>query len=122
MRGSRVGTESKSFEQADEVRTPAKTTIDVLNFGEHEVARYTFEPGWKWSECIKPVVGTDRCEKDHIGYVFSGSLIVEDADGSTREISAGDSYRIPPGHDAWVSGDEPMVSLEWNSPGYATAK
>ena len=110
-----AGIESKSLEKPDEIRTPAKTKIDVVHVGETEVGRFTFEPGWKWSECIKPVVKTDSCQADHLGFVVSGQIRVVHEDGTQVDVSAGDAYRIAPGHDAWVVGDEPFVGIEFKS-------
>ena len=110
-----AGVESKSFAKADETRTPAKTRVDVVHVGGTEVGRFTFEPGWKWSECIKPVVGTDRCQNDHVGYVEQGRIAVVHDDGTEIEIGAGEAYRIAPGHDAWVVGDEAVVAYEFKS-------
>jgi uncharacterized cupin superfamily protein len=110
-----AGVESKNFEQADETRTPAKTKVDVVHVGGTEVGRFTFEPGWKWSECIKPVVGTERCQNDHVGYLESGRMAVVHEDGTQVEISPGEAYRIAPGHDAWVVGDQVVVAYEFKS-------
>jgi quercetin dioxygenase-like cupin family protein len=104
---------SKSFDDPDETRTPDKTKVDVVRLGDTEVGRFTFAPGWRWSECVKPVVGTDSCQVDHVGYVSSGQLGVEHEDGSQATLSAGDAYRIAPGHDAWVIGDENFVGFEF---------
>jgi hypothetical protein len=109
------GIESKSFAKPDETRTPAKTRVDVVHVGGTEVGRFTFEPGWKWSECIKPVVGTERCQNDHVGYLESGRLAVVHEDGTELEISAGEAYRIAPGHDAWVVGNDKAVAYEFKS-------
>jgi quercetin dioxygenase-like cupin family protein len=70
------------------------------------------EPGWRWSECVKPVVGTETCQVSHVGYMVSGQLVVRLEDGTEQTISAGQSYTIPPGHDAWVVGDESAVGIE----------
>ena len=105
--------ESKSFDQPDETRTPDKTRVDVVRLGDSEVGRFTFQPGWRWSECVKPVAKTESCQVDHLGYVASGSLTVQHEDGTTATVSAGDAYRIPPGHDAWVEGDEEFVGVEF---------
>ena len=107
--------ESKTFDQPDEQRTPDKTTIDVVRFGGAEVGRFTFQPGWRWSECIKPVVGTDSCQADHLGIVESGFLSVVHEDGTQVTLRPGEAYRIAPGHDAWVEGDEAFVGLEFKS-------
>lgn len=107
------GVESRDFSAPDETRTPDKTTVELVNLGGGQIGRYTFQPGWKWSECIKPVVGTDSCQTEHVGYVVSGHLRVTHEDGSEGEVKAGDVYRIAPGHDAWVLGDEPAVFVEF---------
>ena len=107
------GIDHKTFDEPDESRTPDKTKVDVVRLGETEVGRFTFQPGWRWSECIKPVVGTDSCQVDHVGYVGAGRMHVEHDDGSTATISAGEAYRIAPGHDAWVEGDEAFVGYEF---------
>ncbi|HEY7032938.1 MAG TPA: cupin domain-containing protein [Thermomicrobiales bacterium] len=104
--------EAKSHDAPDEVRSPAKTRIDVVRLDGFTIGRFTFEPGWRWSECIKPVVGTDTCQNSHVGYAVSGRIRIRMADGSEQVIRAGDSYTIPPGHDAWVEGDEPCVAIE----------
>jgi quercetin dioxygenase-like cupin family protein len=102
----------KSHNSPDETRTPAKTKVEVVNLGEYTIGRFNFEPGWRWSECIKPVVGTDSCQVSHVGYMVSGKLGVRLEDGSEQTFNAGDSYTIPPGHDGWVIGDEPVVAIE----------
>lgn len=107
--------DSKSFDQPDETRTPDKTRVDIVHVGGTEVGRFTFQPGWRWSECIKPVVGTDSCQNDHVGYVQSGRLVVRHDDGTELTVSPGDAYRIAPGHDAWVEGDETVVVFEFKS-------
>ncbi|MEP7053746.1 MAG: cupin domain-containing protein [Actinomycetota bacterium] len=106
---------AKSFDTADEVRSPDKTRLDVVDLGGPKAARLTLQPGWKWSECIKPVVGGDSCQARHIGYVESGRMHVAHDDGSEAEIGAGGVYRIEPGHNAWVVGDETFVGFEFES-------
>jgi hypothetical protein len=78
-----------------------------------EIGRYTFQPGWRWSEHIEPVVGGDSCQSEHIGYLVSGRMGVKRDDGSTGEVTAGSVYRIAPGHDGWVIGDDPVVVVEF---------
>lgn len=107
--------ESRSMEAPDEQRTPDKSTIDVVRVGDNQVGRFTFEPGWKWSECIRPVVGTDSCQAEHLGYAVSGRMHVVHDDGTEIDIGPGDAYRIAPGHDAWVDGDERFVGVEFSS-------
>jgi hypothetical protein len=109
------GTESRGFDSADETRTPEKTRVDVVRMGAATAARMTFEPGWKWSDCVKPVAGTDSCQLRHVGVVDCGRLHVRHEDGSEMEVGAGEAYVIEPGHDAWVVGDETFVSYEFES-------
>jgi hypothetical protein len=104
--------QAKSHDAPDEVRTPDKSRVEIVRLEGYTLGRFRFEPGWRWSQCIKPVVGTDRCQLSHVGHVVSGRITVELADGQRRTIEPGQSYTIPPGHDAWVEGDEPFVALE----------
>jgi hypothetical protein len=112
-----AGVESKSMDAPEEVRTPDKTIVEIVSVGGNEVGRFTFQPGWRWSECIKPVVGTDSCQLEHLGFGVSGNLTVAHEDGSEIHIGPGDAYVITPGHDAWVVGDEPFVGVEFKSAG-----
>jgi hypothetical protein len=110
-----AGVEARDFESPDETRTPDKTKVDVVRMGGVSAARMTFDPGWKWSECVKPVAGTDSCQARHVGIAQSGRLHVTHEDGTEQEIGAGDAYVIEPGHDAWVVGDERFVGFEFES-------
>ena len=103
----------KRFDLPDEVRVVDKARVELVELGELAVGRAIFEPGWRWSEHVKPIVGTESCQVHHIGYVMSGHLHVEMTDGASLEVVGGDAFEIPPGHDAWVIGDEPWVSVEW---------
>jgi len=115
-----AGIENRDFSSPDETRSPDKTTVELVNVGGGQIGRYTFQPGWRWSECIKPVVGTDSCQVEHVGYCLEGRLHVVHDDGTEREIVAGEVYRIAPGHDGWVVGDDPMMSVEFQgAAGYA---
>jgi mannose-6-phosphate isomerase-like protein (cupin superfamily) len=105
--------EARNFDDSDETRTPDKTRVDIVKIAGGEIGRYTFSPGWRWSECIKPIVKTDSCQVDHVGYVVSGNLHVQHDDGTEAEVHAGDVYRVAPGHDAWVVGEEPAVFVEF---------
>jgi mannose-6-phosphate isomerase-like protein (cupin superfamily) len=105
----------KSFESPDETRTPPKTRVDVVKLAGTTAGRFTFQPGWRWSEAIKPVVGTVSCQAHHVGAVVSGRLHVVHQDGSEGEVGPGDAYVIEPGHDGWVVGDEPVVVFEFES-------
>ena len=105
----------KSFDSPDETRTPDKTTLEVVDLGAAKAARLTAQPGWRWSECIKPVVGGDSCQARHVGFVSSGRIHLLHDDGSEMEAGPGDAYVIEPGHDAWVVGDEPLIAFEFES-------
>ncbi len=109
------GIVTKSFDTADDVRTPAKTRLEGVDLGTAKAGRFTAHPGWRWSECIKPIVGTDSCQARHVGAVVAGMLHIEHDDGSTADLGAGDAYVIEPGHDAWVTSDEPFVAFEFES-------
>jgi len=108
-----AGVSKKSFGSPDETRTPDKTRIDVVDLGGTKAAKGALKPGWGWSECIKPVAGTESCQARHVGTVASGQLNVEHTDGTKVELGPGDAYIIEPGHDAWVSGDEAFVGYEF---------
>jgi mannose-6-phosphate isomerase-like protein (cupin superfamily) len=114
--------ETKSHDTPDEVRTPNKTRVEVVNLGGFTLGRFIFQPGWRWSECIKPVVKTDSCQATHVGYAVSGRIRIKMNDGTEKTITSGMSYTIPPGHDGWVEGNEPFVGIEVMSAGqYAKA-
>ena len=104
---------AKSFNNPEETRNIDKGKVEVVNLGDVQAMRATFEPGWKWSECVKSVAGTDSCEVAHLGYVLSGKMHVRMDDGSEFEVNSGEVCTIPPGHDAWVLGDEPCVMLDF---------
>lgn len=106
---------SKSFAEPDEQRRPDKTSVDVVKLPGASVARMTFQPGWRWSECIRPVVGGDTCQVRHVGTLLSGEMEVIHDDGTKARLAAGSAYVIEPGHDAWVVGEEPVVGLEFES-------
>ena len=110
-----AGVEKRDFDSPDETRTPDKTKVDIVHLGGTTAARMTMEPGWTWSGCIKPVVGTDSCELKHVGVAQSGRLRITHDDGSVVEIGPGNAYVIEPGHDAEVVGDEPFVGFEFQA-------
>jgi hypothetical protein len=107
--------ELKNFNNADEVRNLPKTTIEVVNFGDVTLMRATFQPGWKWSECVKPTVGTNSCQAPHINYIISGCMMVEMDNGTKKEMKQGDVAIIPPGHDAWIIGNEPCIAIDFSA-------
>ena len=108
-----AGVEKLDFDSPDESRTPDKTRVDVVRLGGTSAARFTMEPGWRWSECVKPVAGTDSCQHRHVGVVQSGRMRVTHDDGTVLELEPGDAYLIEPGHDAEILGNERFVGFEF---------
>ena len=113
--------EGKGFGSPDEVRPfQANGQVELVNFESGPVGKGTFEPGWRWSNDVKPIAGTDSCQVDHIGYCVSGSMTVHMDDGSESAVGPGEAFHIPPGHDAWVDGDEACVMIDFGGlKGYA---
>jgi len=105
----------KSFASADEVRPIPKGLAAIVSLGEATVARSTFSPGWRWSTDLAPIMGTASCQVHHLGHAVSGVLHVLMDDGEALDIPPDSVYDIPPGHDAWVVGDEPWTTVEWTS-------
>jgi mannose-6-phosphate isomerase-like protein (cupin superfamily) len=104
--------EVKGHTNADEVRTPSKTRVEVMRLDGYTLGRLSFQPGWRWSECIKPVAHTESCQNSHVGFAISGCLTIVVKDGTKKTVNPGEAYTIPPGHDAWVEGNEPFVCIE----------
>jgi len=105
--------ERKHLDSPDETREFGHGRIDVVNIGGGTVGRFSAEPGWKWSNDVKPIAGTDLCQAAHFLYQVSGRMRVKMADGSESESGPGDVVVIPPGHDAWVVGNEKVVAIDW---------
>ena len=106
--------EVKSFDSPDETRPfQGKGKADVVKVGGQSVGRGVFEPGWRWSENVKPIAGTDSCEVSHLGYCISGRMRVSMDDGTQQDVGPGEVIAIPPGHDAEVVGDEPCVLIDF---------
>ncbi len=101
----------KRFNQPDEVRHFDKGTFEVVRVGGLTLGRARYDPGWKWSDHVGSITGTSSCQVDHVGLVLSGRVKVVMDDGSEVELVPGDLFYVPPGHDSWVVGDEPYVSL-----------
>lgn len=101
----------KRFEQADEVRTFPKGKFELIYINGMTIGRATYEPGWKWSEHVGRATGAKSCLVEHVGMVVSGRATAAMDDGRVIEMKAGDVFYIAPGHDSWVVGDEPYVSL-----------
>ena len=95
------------------MRTFEKGRFELYAVGPMTLGRATYEPGWRWSEHVKPIAGTDSCQAAHFGYVLSGRQKIVMDDGSELEYGPGDVVAIPPGHDGWVVGDEPCVVLDF---------
>jgi class 3 adenylate cyclase len=105
----------KTFADPDERRTFPKGHAEVVNLDESTVGRSQWEPGWRWTTHLAPVAGTPSCQVHHLGLSVSGRLRVETDAGESIDIPPDSIYEIPPGHDAWVVGDEPWVTVEWTS-------
>ena len=105
--------EAKNFDLPDETRRFDKGKMDIVKLGAVTAGRAVFEPGWKWSESVKPIAKTDSCQVSHVGYMVSGRMKVVMDDGTEIEAGPGDALVIPPGHDAWIVGDEPAVVLDF---------
>jgi hypothetical protein len=106
--------EIKSFDSPDEVRPfEGNGQAEVVKLAGRAIGRGTFEPGWRWSENIKPIAGTDSCQVSHLGYVISGRMKIFMDDGSEAECGPGDVVAIPPGHDAEVVGDESCILVDF---------
>lgn len=106
-------TEHKSFEQPEEVREFPNGRAEILTVGGAEIGRLVFEPGWKWSNDVKPIAGTDSCQAPHFQYHVSGRIGLRMDDGTELEAGPGDVTSLPSGHDGWVIGDEPAVVIDW---------
>ncbi len=101
----------KRFDHPDEARTFEKGKFELVNIGRMVIGRATYEPGWKWSTHIGASVGKERCDVEHVGLVVSGCATAAMEDGRVIELKAGDVFYVAAGHDSWVVGDEPYVSL-----------
>jgi mannose-6-phosphate isomerase-like protein (cupin superfamily) len=113
----------KSMSQPDETRTFDKGKLDLVTLGDVTFGRAVLEPGWRWSTSVKPLVNTQSCEASHLAYHVSGRLRVVMDDGTEDEFGPGDVSQVPPGHDAWVVGDEPVVVIDISGMGeYAKPK
>ncbi len=115
--------EAKEFGKPDEVRTFPHGRIELLHIGGGTVGRMTLEPGWRWSNDVKPIAGTDWCQAPHFQYQVSGRLHVVMQDGREFDVGPGSVSHLPAGHDAWVVGNEPVVGVDWfGAINYAKAK
>jgi quercetin dioxygenase-like cupin family protein len=100
-----------NFDEPAETRRFEKGRFDVYRVGPATLGRATYEPGWKWSEHVGPLTGETSCQVEHVGLVLSGEAVAKMDDGTEVVMRPGDFFYVPPGHDSWVVGDEPYVSL-----------
>jgi Cupin domain len=106
--------------RAERSRRTGPGKVELVELASGPVGRGTFEPGWKWSQDVKPLAGTDSCQVAHVGYVLSGRMAVRMDDGTEHEYVPGEAFNMPPGHDAWTVGDEPCVLVDFGGlKGYA---
>lgn len=105
----------RRFSEPTDVRRFPHGRVDVVEMDDHVVGQMVYEPGWRWSTSVKPIAGTDACQYHHLGYCVSGLLRVQMPDGTELEIGPQELFEIPPGHDAWVVGDEPWVSVDFEA-------
>lgn len=101
----------KRFDRPDETRTFPKGKFEIIHVAGMTIGRATYEPGWRWSEHIGAATGSRECQIEHVGLVVSGKATAAMTDGTVYEMKAGDLFYVPPGHDSWVVGDEPYVSI-----------
>jgi hypothetical protein len=103
----------RRFEAADEGRTFERGTFELVTIGGITVGRARYEPGWVWSQHVGAATGESLCQVEHVGLVESGRAAVKMTDGTQYELTPGDLFHVMPGHDSWVIGDEPYVSLHF---------
>jgi hypothetical protein len=103
----------KRFETPDEVREFPKGRFEIVRLGGMTIGRATYQPGWRWAEDVGAATGAGSCQVEHVGLVVSGCATAAMEDGRVIEMKAGDLFYVPPGHDSWVVGDEPYVSLHF---------
>jgi quercetin dioxygenase-like cupin family protein len=113
MTSTTAKAEHKTFAHPDEVRTFEYGMVELLDVAGTQIGRLTLQPGWRWSEHVRPIAGTDLCEAPHFQYHVQGRAVIQMADGTEFEVGPGDITALPEGHDAWVVGDEPVVIVDW---------
>ena len=111
-----AGLDAKTFDTPDETRPfAAHGRMEIVNVGGHSIGKGTFEPGWRWSEDVKPIAHTDSCQATHAGYILSGMMHVRMNDGTESEAGPGAAIVIQPGHDAWTVGNEACVFIDFGA-------
>lgn len=103
----------RRFEKPEEVRKFEKGVFEIVRLGEMTIGRATYQPGWKWSQHVGPLAGAKSCEVEHVGMVVSGRAMVRMDDGTEIELGPGSLFHLDPGHDSWVIGNEPYVSIHF---------
>ena len=106
-------TEHESFTSPHETREFPRGRAEILEVGGSEIGRLVLEPGWRWSNDVQPIAGTESCEAPHFQYHVSGRMAIRMDDGTEMTAGPGDITSLPSGHDAWVVGDEPVVVVDW---------
>jgi hypothetical protein len=109
----RQHTEQRDFASPDEVRAFGHGRLELLRIGDSEIGRLVLQPGWRWSEHVKPIAGTELCEAPHFQYHVAGTLRIKAADGTEFDATPGQVTSLPAGHDAWVVGEEEVVVVDW---------
>lgn len=104
--------QTKKFDSPDETRPIEDGTVEIVHLDRGTVMRTVLQPGWRWSKSVKAVAGTDSCQTHHFGYCISGHMHVVMDSGEEIDVGPGEAIEIPPGHDAWVVGDEPYVGID----------
>jgi hypothetical protein len=107
--------QSRNLDSPDEMRKFDNGEFAVVNLPGTNVGRAVFQPGWRWSNDVKPLAGTESCQAAHTGYIISGHMHVKMDDGAEADLGPGDAFIISPGHDAWIVGDEACVGLDWSA-------
>lgn len=105
----------RRFTEPADTRTFPHGKVDIVEMDDIVIGQMTYEPGWRWSIDVQPIAGTESCQYHHIGYTVSGRLRVQMLDGTELEVGPGDVFELPPGHDAWVVGDEPWVCVDFEA-------
>ncbi len=108
-----AGLEHRSLNMPDETRPFEHGKTEIANLGEFTVGRNTLQPGWRWSQDVKPIVGTEWCEQSHLGYHVSGTLHVRMKDGTEYDLGPDEVTYVPAGHDAWVVGNDPVILIDF---------
>ena len=123
MQTKTASAQRKGFKSPDETRAfKGKGKLELVKFGDTPFARATFEPGWRWSENVKPIAQTDSCQTNHLGYVLEGRMHIKHNDGTEIDVGPGDAFVVAPGHDAWVVGNDACIALDVNPSILAYAK